>query len=62
MKNRFDSHIKFYRRREQEKEALREFYADTWQFYSEQLRQFTNAHPDWRTNTEYNFWANYGNW
>ena len=59
---RFDSHIKFYRRREREKRALRAFYDEGWQVYSEQLRRYCAARPDWRTNTEYDFWKNFPNW
>lgn len=30
--------------------------------YTEQLRRYYIARPDWRTTTVHTFWQNYGNW
>jgi len=43
---RFDSHIKFYRRREREISERRKFYDEYHEFYAEQLRRSTGLAND----------------
>jgi hypothetical protein len=59
---RFDSQVKFYRRREREKAELRKHYDEVNEFYAEQLRRYCAARPNWRTTTKSDFWEIYPNW
>lgn len=64
MKDRHDHHVKFYRQLERERAEFSEYYAKCGELYSEQLRRYCIARPNWRTMpaAESDFWEIFPNW